>query len=170
MRSSQFWAVYLLLLLAQLLLSNYVNLTPYLMLSILPVMVLCIPIRVGTSAAMLIAFATGLVVDLLSEGLLGLNALALVPVAYLRNPVLRLIFGEELFSRGEDFSPRRHGAVKSGMALLFVQAIFIFIYVWADGAATRPFWFDAARFVLSLLASMALSLACLSSLAPDTRK
>lgn len=33
MRSSQFWAVYLLLLLAQLLLSNYVNLTPYLMLS-----------------------------------------------------------------------------------------------------------------------------------------
>ena len=170
MRSSQFWAVYLLLLLAQLLLSNYFNLTPYLMLSILPVMVLCIPIRVGPSGAMLIAFATGLVVDLLSEGLLGLNALALVPVAYLRNPVLRLIFGEELFSRREDFSPKRHGAVKTAMALLFVQAAFTFIYVWADGAATRPFWFDAARFGLSLLAGMALSMACLPSLAPDTRK
>ena len=81
MRKSGFWAAYLLLLLAQLLLSNFFNLTPYLMLSILPVMVLCIPIRVGPVGAMLIAFATGMVTDLLSEGLLGLNAFALVPVA-----------------------------------------------------------------------------------------
>lgn len=170
MRKSGFWAAYLLLLLAQLLLSNFFNLTPYLMLSILPVMVLCISIRVGTAGAMLIAFATGLVVDLLSEGLLGLNAFALVPVAFLRNPIIGLIFGNELFARGEDFSPRRNGLWKTVLATVLAQATFTLLYVWADGAASRPFWFDAARFGASLVAGTILSLACLPSLAPDTRK
>ena len=170
MRKNEFWAVYLLLLLAQLLLSNYFNISPYLMVTILPVMVLCIPIRVGPAPAMLIAFATGLVVDLLSEGLLGLNALALVPVAGLRFPLIRLMFGEELFARKEDFCPRRHGLGKAAAATFLALAVFILIYVWADGAGTRPFWFCAARWAASLAASLLLSLACLPNLAPDTRK
>lgn len=170
MRKSGFWAAYLLLLVAQLLLSNFFNLTPYLMLSILPVMVLCIPIRVGTGWAMLIAFATGIVVDLLSEGLLGLNAFALVPVAYLRKPIITLVFGSELFARGEDFSPRRHGLWKTVLATVLAQALFTIIYVWVDDASSRPFWFDAARFGISLVAGTVLSLACLPSLAPDPRK
>lgn len=170
MRKGDFWAAYLLLLLAQLLLSNFFTLTPYLMLSILPVMVLCIPIRVGTSGAMLIAFATGMAVDLLSEGLLGLNAFALVPVAFLRYPIIKLVFGTELFARGEDFSPRRNGLWKTVMATVLAQAAFTLIYVLVDGAASNPFWFDAARFFISLLAGTVLSLACLPSLAPDTRK
>ena len=97
MRKSEFWVIYLLFLALQLVLSNYAHITPYVMLTLLPVMVLCIPIRVGTTGAMCIAFATGLVVDLLSEGLLGLNALALVPVALARNSILRLLFGASFF-------------------------------------------------------------------------
>ena len=78
MRKSGFFAVYAILVVAQMLLSNYFHLTQYILLSILPVMVLCIPLNVSTSASMVIAFVTGLLVDLLSEGLLGLNALAVV--------------------------------------------------------------------------------------------
>ena len=170
MRKSGFWAAYLLLLVAQLLLSNFTNFTPYMMLSILPVKVLCIPIKVGTTGAMLIAFATGMVVDLLSEGLLGLNAFALVPVAFLRNPIISLVFGNELFARGEDFSPRRNGMWKAVLATVLAQAAFTLLYVWADSAGTRPFWFNSARFFISLAASSLLSLLCLPSLAPDNRK
>ena len=170
MRKSGFWAAYMLLLLAQLLLSNFFNLTPYLMLSILPVMVLCIPIRMGTTGAMLIAFATGVVVDLLSEGLIGLNAAALVPVAFLRNSIIKLVFGTELFARGEDFSPRRNGLGKTVLATVLAQALFTLIYIWVDDASTSPFWFDAARFGISLVAGTVLALACLPSLAPDPRK
>ncbi|MBQ3873347.1 MAG: hypothetical protein II791_06015 [Bacteroidales bacterium] len=170
MRSSEFWLIYILLLLAQLLLGNYFTLTPYLMLSILPVMVLCIPIRVGSVGAMIIAFATGLVVDLLSEGVLGLNALALVPVAWLRNPVISLVFGNELFARNEDFSATKSGIGKVALALFIVQAVFTLIYVWADGASVRPFWFNATRFGLSLAAGFILSLMAVPALAPDTRR
>lgn len=170
MRKSAFWAVYLLLVIVQLLLSNYFTFTPYVMLSILPVMVLSMPTRVGTVPAMLIAFLTGLTVDFLSEGLIGLNALALVPVALIRNGVIGLVFGQELFARREDFSIRKNGLPQVLLALLICQILFTAVYVWADAAGTRPFWFNAARFGASLAAGILVSLPTLEVLAPDTRK
>lgn len=170
MRKSGFWAAYALLLVLQLLLSNYFLFTPYIMLTILPVMVLCIPIRVGTVGAMLIAAASGFVVDLLAEGVLGLNAIALIPVAYARNSIIRLIFGGELFARQEDFSVRRSGFAKVSLAVLLAQMLFLLVYVWIDAAGTRPLWFLAARFGASLGAGFLLSLLTLEVLAPDPRK
>ena len=170
MKKSGFWLIYLFLLVAQLLLSSYAIFSPYVMVTLLPVMVLCIPIRVGTMLAMLIAFASGLFVDLLSEGLLGLNALALVPVAFARNSIIRLIFGGELFAREEDFSIHRSGFGKVAVALLLSTALFLVVYVWADAAGTRPFQFNAIRFAASLAVSTGLSLLVVDLLAPDSRK
>ncbi len=165
-----FWIAYIFLLMAQLLLSNYFHVTPYIFLTILPVMVLCIPIRMGTIGAMLIAGLSGLVIDFLSEGVLGLNALALIPVAYARNGIIGLIFGPELFARKEDFSIGRCGFGKVAVALFLSLLIFLVIYIWADGAGTRPLWFNGLRLGASLVASFLLSLLTLGVLAPDPRK
>ena len=170
MRKSGFYLVYLLLTVVQMLICNYFLLSAYLMLSILPVLVLCLPLRVGTAGAMAIAFATGVSVDLLAEGMLGINTLALVPVAYVRKEVIRLIFGDELFAREEDFSVRKNGFGKVALAIFLVQALFLAVYVWADSAGTRPFSFNAIRFGVSLLAGWAVSLLIIDILAPDTRK
>ena len=170
MKKSGFWLVYLFLLVAQLLLSTYANFSPYVIVTLLPVMVICMPIRVITYASLVIAFATGLTVDFLSEGLLGLNALALVPVAFARNAIIRLIFGEELFAREEDFSIHRSGFGKVAMAVVLSVAIFLVVYIWADGAGTRPFAFNAIRFAASLVVSSGLSLLVVNLLAPDSRK
>lgn len=170
MRKSEFWFIYLLLIIAQLLFANYLRISPYLMLSILPVMVLCIPIRLGTGGAMFLAFATGLVIDLLSEGMLGLNAIALVPVAYCRNGIIRLVFGTELFARNEDFSPQRNGLGKVALAVFLAQSLFLLIYIWVDGAGMRSISFNAIRFAVSLAAGMLVSLLTLGLLAPDPRR
>ncbi|MBO4755721.1 MAG: rod shape-determining protein MreD [Bacteroidales bacterium] len=169
MKKSGFWLIYIILLVAQLLLSTYANFTPYVTVTLLPVMVLCTPIRMGTVLAMVIAFATGLSVDLLSEGLLGLNALALVPVAFARNSIIRLIFGGELFAREEDFSIHRNGFWKVLVAIVLSTALFLAVYIWADGAGTRPLLFNAIRFGASLVASTLLSLLVVNLLAPDSR-
>lgn len=169
MKKSGFWLIYIILLVAQLLLSTYANFTPYVMVTMLPAMVLCMPIRMGTVLAMVIAFATGLSVDLLSEGLLGLNALALVPVAFARNSIIRLIFGGELFAREEDFSIHRNGFWKVLVAIVLSTALFLAVYIWADGAGTRPLLFNAIRFGASLVASTLLSLLVVNLLAPDSR-
>ena len=165
-----FWIAYVLLLMAQLLLSNYFHVTPYIFLTLLPVMVLCIPIRMGTVSTMLIACLSGLVIDFLSEGVLGLNALSITPVAYARNGIIGLIFGPELFARKEDFSVGRCGFGKVAAALFLSLLIFLVIYIWADGAGTRPLWFNGLRLLASLGASFLLSLLTLNVLAPDPRK
>lgn len=169
MRKS-FFFVYALMVIAQILICNYFHLTSFVMLSILPVLVLCIPIRISTTGSLLIAFVTGFVVDLLAEGVLGLNTLALVPVGLIRIPLIRLVFGEDLISRNEDFSVRKYGFGKVTLAILIVQAIFLIIYILADGAGTRPIEFNAIRFGASLLAGYLLSLILIDTLAPDTRK
>ena len=170
MRKPVFWLIYVLLVIAQLLLTNYLRVSPYLMLTILPVMVLCISIRTGTLGAMLIAFVTGLAVDFLSDGLPGLNALALVPVAYCRNGIIRLVFGTEVFAREEDFSVQKNGFGKVFQALFIAQVIFLVIYIWVDGAGMRPFSFNAIRFAVSLVGGILISLPTLGLLAPDSRR
>ena len=170
MRRQAFWIAYILLLIAQLLLSNYFHVTPYIFLTILPVMVLCIPIRVGTVGAMLIACLSGLAIDFLSEGVIGLNALSLIPVASARHGLIGLIFGPELFARKEDFSIGRCGFGKVAVAVFLSLLIFLVIYIWADGAGTRPLWFNGLRLAASLGASFLVSLLTLGVLAPDPRK
>ena len=170
MRRNVFWLNYALLVAAQLLLTNYLRVSPYLLLTILPFMVLCISIRVGTVGAMLIAFITGLFVDMLSEGVLGLNAIALVPVAFARNSIIKLVFGLELFARQEDFCPKRNCFGKTVLALLIAHSIFLMVYLWVDAAGMRPLSFNLIRFAVSLAAGIPVSLLTLGLMAPDPRK
>ena len=170
MKQNNFPIAYVLMVVAQILICNYFHLSQYVVLSILPVIVLCIPTKVGTFAAMCIAFATGLSVDWLAEGVIGLNTLALVPVALIRKDLITLIFGEELFERKEAFTIRKYGIGKVSFSLLTVQALFLLIYIWADGANLRPFSFNLLRFGLSLLAGYLLSLLVVDITAPDDRK
>lgn len=168
-RSSRSPLVFVLLLLAQVLLSNYFRVSPYLTISLLPVMILCFPIRVPTVGTLLAAFAMGLLVDFLTEGVLGLNALALLPVAILQKSILQLVFGNELFARNEDFTVQRNGWERLLLALFIVLAVYLAIYVWADSAGTRTFLFNLTRWGVSLLGSFLFSLPVLNILARDSR-
>ena len=158
MRRNHYFLTYFLLLILQILVSNYLNLSPYVTLSVLPVMILMLPIRFGTIFAMILAFVSGLTVDWLSEGVIGLNALALVPVALARKGIIYLVFGSEFFARKEDISFRKHGFAKMSVAIVMSQTLFLLFYIWADGAATRPLSFNAIRFGVSLLAGWLLAI------------
>ena len=164
-----FFIRYFLLLAAQILLCGYFHLTPYIMLSILPAMVLCIPTRIGTTPAMVIAFLSALAVDFLAEGLPGINALALVPVAFCRKTLCGLIFGSELLVREDSFSIAKYGALKVIFAISVVQALFLLVYLWADGGGARPLGFNLLRFVCSLAAGILLSVPVTHVLCPDDR-
>ena len=122
MRSSRFWLYYLLLAAVQILLCNSLHITQLLTLWFLPMMVLCIPIRYDTLAVLPIAFATGMAVDFLTQGVPGLCTVALLPVAFSRNLIIRIVFGGEVFSRGEDISIRRQGILKMTLAIMTATA------------------------------------------------
>lgn len=159
---------YFLLFLAQAVLWNYFNFSQYVLIAILPAMILCLPISRSAVEAMLIAFVTGVVTDFLVTGQLGLTAFALVPVGLLRRPVIALVFGSELFARGEELSLHRQGWMKFVLAVLLLTAAFLLPYIWLDDAGTRPFWFGAAKFGISLVLSGFVSVFVCDILLEDT--
>ncbi len=165
-----FGILYSLLLVCQIILCNFSPFGPYIMLTLLPAMVLCIPLNISTVLCMLIAFASGLAVDWLSEGLIGINAASLVPVALARKGIIRIFFGEDLISRGDSFSFNKFGALKVSAALLTALSIFLAIYVILDGAGTRPQWFNWMYFGISLICNWLLALLVTHILTPDDRK
>ncbi len=171
MRMNQnFGILYSLLLLCQIVLCNYSPLGPYIVLTMLPAMTLCIPLTVSTWGCMVIAFLSGLSVDWISEGLIGINAASLVPVALARNTIIRIFFGEDLITRSDSFSFNKFGALKVSAALLTSLTIFLAIYVLLDGAGTRPAWFNWAYFGASLACNWLLSLLITHILTPDDRR
>lgn len=152
------WLMYLLLVLIQILVCNFINTGPYLLLSLLPVFVLCLPLNVPAVVLMFIAAVSGLAVDWLSEGITGLNFLSLVPVAFIRNRMVVLLFGKDHAERTENFSIRKNGFTRVSAAILICQSVFLLIYIVADGAGTRPFVFNLVRFAVSLVCGYLISL------------
>lgn len=167
---NRFVLTYVLLVIAQMLLCNYFHFTPYIMLTILPIMVFCIPTRVSVFWTLIIAFVTGLAVDYFAEGIIGLNAAALLPVAILRRTLIEAIFGPEPFEQEENITVKKYGLAKVSLAILIITAIFLLIYNIADCAGTRPFIFILAKVCLSLLASYILSLLAINLLSYDDRR
>lgn len=150
---------FILLFLAQVAVWNYFNFTPYLFVVFLPALILCLPLGYGTVRTMLIAFVAGLAADFLVSGQLGMTSFALVPVALMRQTVVRLAFGSELFARGEELSFHRQGWQKFLLCTAILTAIYLLVHIWVDSAGMYSLGFCAIKFGISLPVSSALSMA-----------
>lgn len=150
---------FILLFLAQVAVWNYFNFTPYLFVVFLPALILCLPLGYGTVRTMLIAFVAGLAADFLVSGQLGMTSFALVPVALMRQSVVRLAFGSELFARGEELSFHRQGWQKFLLCTAILTAIYLLVHIWVDSAGMYSLGFGAIKFGISLPVSSALSMA-----------
>lgn len=90
-----------LLMALQLLVLNYVYLGGYVMPMLYVLFILMLPTNTGRIPMLLIAFGTGLVVDITS-GMLGFHALACTVVA-----MLRILFADRILTRGEPIEVKR---------------------------------------------------------------
>lgn len=170
MKTQNFGLLYFLMVLGQMVLCNFADFSPFVMLTMLPAMVICVPLSVSTPACMLLAFATGLSVDWLSEGIIGINAASLVPVALMRKPLIRFFLGEDIITRSDSFSFRKNGLSKISFILIISTLIFLSIYVFLDGAGTRPAWFNMTRTGASLGCDLILALIVTGILTTDDRR
>lgn len=147
----------IILLASQILLGGVLELSPYFALALLPVVVLCLPVQWSIVEMMLTAFLLGFLSDFFSTGSLGLECLALVPVAFVRNLILEITMGQGFIDRQEPLSFRRSGPIKMGLAIMMAYAVYFIIFIWVDGAGMRTFWFNAGRFLLSWSASVLIA-------------
>lgn len=171
MKTTQnFWIYYFLLLIGQVILCNYFPFSTYVVVSLIPAMLICIPLNISTIGCMFLAFFSGLTVDWLSEGLVGLNAASAVPVAMMRKPLIRLFLGEDLISRQDSFTFRKNGTEKISMTMAFAGLIFFGVYIVLDGAGTRSVSFNLIRLGASFICNLPIALIVTRTLTPNDRK
>lgn len=149
--------LFFLFLLAQVLVSYMFQTGPWCVLTLLPAMIFCLPAGRSTLHLMAVAFLSGLAVDFFADGIVGLNAFSLVPVALVRRFLLVRVFNEELVSRGESISWRKWGLARIFRCALVVTALFLLLYVTVDAAGERSFWACLSTFACSLPADLLLS-------------
>jgi len=157
MSRSGYFTIYLLLIIAQIVLNNFMNFSQWFMLSILPVMVLFLSVRRSTVQVLFITFLIGLAVDFFSDGALGLTLVALLPVAALRRPMIDLVLGREIFLRKEELSIRRQGILKILLLIVMSVGLFLAIFIMVDSAGTRSFGFNILKWLFSFLGGTLVS-------------
>ncbi|MBR4808760.1 MAG: hypothetical protein IK031_00590 [Bacteroidales bacterium] len=167
MKGYRYVIVYVVLVLVQIVLCNFLNLSRFAVLSFLPALVLMLPLRWNDIPMMAFAFALGFVVDFFSTGMLGLTSVALVPVALARGLVIAGMFGDELGAREGELGISRFGIPKFILAMLLLCALYFLVYVWADSAGTMGFWQCVLRFFLSVLVSTPVCLFVATILRPE---
>lgn len=170
MKNGNYIIKFVILLLVQMVLTKYCRIGYHIFISILPAMILCAPTSNKTFLTGLLAFVSGLAVDFLSDGVPGLNAAALVPVAFLQKPFIRIFIDDEIVERHYSFSFWEYGIIKVGLALLAEMAVYFAIYVIADSAGTRTVWFNLLTFFCSMAVSLVFCMVAVNVLAPRQKR
>lgn len=148
----------ILLFLLQLVISDYVHLGPWVTLCLLPLLILQIPRSRSPHVVMLIAFGLGLGLDILSDGVPGLNAFAAVLAAAPRKFFYRLLVNADRQDKTEVPLLRETGLLKYLKYLGVLTAIYLAAYTLVDCISVRPLGYIAAKFLISWVASTALCL------------
>lgn len=152
-------------LLVQLAIGEFVNFHPLIYIVILPWLIIIIPPQVKQIPLMLISLCIGLLIDILSDGIIGLNAAALIGVGYLKAPVLSFVVNKKNVQSNQIISSETYGIKSFALICLILYSIFFIIYIGLDGLGYVPVLYSIMRFLLfvitntiiAILADMGLS-------------
>ena len=149
---------FILVFLLQLVISDYLNLGPWVCLTLVPFLILHIPLSRNPHWVMLAAFGIGLGLDILSAGVPGMNAFAAVLTAAPRKFFYRTLVNADRQDKTEIPLLKDVGFLKYARFLIVLVAIYLAAFILLDCVSVQPAGFIAIRFAASTLASTALSL------------
>ncbi|MBR1539032.1 MAG: hypothetical protein IJ636_05950 [Bacteroidales bacterium] len=149
---------FVLVFLLQLIIADYLHLGPWVCLTLVPFLILNIPFSRSPHAVLLAAFGMGLALDVLSAGVPGLNAFAAVLAAALRRFFYRKLVNADRQDKTEVPLLKETGWLKYIKYLSALLAVYLAAYILLDCVSVRPAGFIAVKFVISAIASLALSL------------
>ncbi len=146
------------LFLIQLLISGYVNIWPMLYIAVFPLLLIILPYNYNQSAAMLTALGFGLLIDITSDGVLGLNAAAAVAMAYARPFIFRLTISKTTLENISELDSRTIGTTQFITITALLYAIFFIFYIALDSWGYFSFLYTTARFLLNVIVNTLVAL------------
>lgn len=143
-------------LLLQIVFDYYINLGTYIYLCFIPLLIIHIPQQVSAIKSMLLAFLFGMLIDILCDGVLGLNAAAAVATAALRGPILALTIGN-LNESYRTPSIKNSGFLRFFQYCFIITLVYLLVYIIFDGANLN-IGFKALKLAASLAINVFLSI------------
>lgn len=145
----------------QLIINNFINPGPWLFISLIPFAISLIPRRLHINATMAICFAIGLSLDILSRGVIGVNAAAATALAVLREPYYKAFINRDRQDVEQNPGIRQSGLSKYLPYISAATLSYMLIYCFAESSDIGDIFFFMIQFFLSSLLSIILS-CCLS--------
>ena len=160
------WVYYLLVFVLQVLVGNHFDGWVWMHLCFIPLILIGFPPAWDVRISMVAAFGLGLVSDLATGGVPGINAAAAVILVAVKDPLYRALVSPDGQNPAWTPSVRSLGAWTYLRFALAAYAVYLLAYVLFDGFSLRPFDFILAKTVLSVVVNVALA-ALLSLFLPE---
>lgn len=141
----------------QILSNNYLNLGLYLYPALLPFIILKLPFKIRTVNSLIIAFCLGLLTDILSNGILGLNAASLTFVGLMRQPLLNISVNQKDIGRNE-LPNFKMGIYRYMSYLTILYFVYLTVYIGLDMMSFSPISFTLIKIICSLVLNIILCL------------
>jgi rod shape-determining protein MreD len=148
----------LVIIVVQCILDNYVDLSIYLRIVLVPYLILILPYRYRTISAMILAFFIGLAVDIFTTGVLGINAGALTAVAFIRQKMLHAIMDERNMERHDSPDLKVMGVGKGLFYIGVPYLLFFIISVLLDNFSIRPLAITIPKILAGTIVSGVISM------------
>lgn len=148
----------LLVIVVQCVLDNYVDLSIYVRIALVPYLILILPYRYRTISTMILAFLIGLSVDIFTTGVLGMNAGALVAVAFIRQKMLHAIMDERNMERHDSPDLKVMGVGKGLFYIGVPYLLFFIVYTLLDNFSLRPVAITIPKILIGTVISGGISL------------
>lgn len=149
---------FILVFLLQLAITDYLYLGPWVTVCILPLLILLMPLSWSPHRVMIVAFALGLGLDVLSAGVVGLNAFAAVMAAAPRRMLYRVLVNSDRQDTTEVLILRQAGFEPYFKMLLALTALYLAAFILLDCVSLRPAGFILGKFLASTVVSTLLGL------------
>ncbi len=153
MSGTRFLLLTVVILVIQLFVAEFINVHHMLYIAVILLPVMILPYRYNRSVAMLIALAIGLLTDLSYDGVLGLNAAALVAAAFFRDPLLSLVASKSARENLSAIGPHTLGRGKFTLFTLLLYSLFFIFYIALDNVLYFSFFYTFGRLVLNVFAN-----------------
>lgn len=148
---------FVLVFIVQIIISNYVPISPYVYICLLPLIIISLPLNWRPVPMLLLAFGMGLLLDLLCGGILGLNAGAAVFAAALKRLSYKMFVTRDRQDKTIHATPKTIGSGKFFVFLTSSIILYSLAYVLMDCISFRDWTFILIKFAASVIVNVALS-------------
>ena len=149
--------VYAVVILLQVIINNYVNLGPMIYICLIPLLIVYLPLDQKPYISLIIAFGLGLIIDLFSDGVMGLNAGAATLVALVYKPIFYPIFQKNNYSKKYIPPIRESGVWHHVLYMLIILAIYFLFYIAFDGLAVTTLVVSLARYLINIAVNLGVA-------------